>query len=263
VEAELNEKGIEFGRDSAPPPPEGGINSPANEISDSLIPPSGSGGANCLFIKNTTALDVLETFKKGYFEIQDRSSQQTLRFIQPRAGEHWWDACSGSGGKSLMMVDAEPSLSIYATDVRETVLQNLKERFRKIIPSPKIIVEKADVANLPANFIPPFTPDGILADVPCTGSGTWARTPEWIEMFEEESVLKYQKLQFDIVSNLVKYLPKGKPLVYITCSAFRVENEDIITNFVQNLPLKLEASEYLKGYEIGGDTMFAARLVRV
>jgi len=224
-----------------------------------------------LFIKNATSLDSLEAFKKGYFEIQDWASQQTIKYIQPKPKEYWWDACCGSGGKSLMMLDEEPSLNIYATDVRESVLENLKERFCKS-GIKNYISEKVDVTNLPENFILPHfnhksIVDGIIADVPCTGSGTWARTPEWIEMFEDSdraaTLEKFTKLQFEIVSNLVKYLPVGKMLIYITCSVFSVENEDIIAIFADKLPLKLLSAEYIKDYEIGADTMFVARMLKV
>ena len=242
---ELNGKGITFGTDTLNP--------------------------HTLYIKNSTSVDSLEAFKKGYFEIQDWASQQTVKYIQPKPNEYWWDSCSGSGGKSLMMVDELPSLSIYATDVRETVLENLKERFLKARIK-NYISEKVDVTNLPENFIlPAFNRksalDGIVADVPCTGSGTWARTPEWIEMFDasdpKATLVKFLKLQFEIVSNLVKHLPVGKLLVYITCSVFRAENEDIITIFADKLPLKLLSAKYIKGYDIGADTMFVARMIKV
>jgi 16S rRNA (cytosine967-C5)-methyltransferase len=58
----------------------------------------------------------------------------------------------------------------------------------------------------------------------------------------------------------VKYLKPGKPLIYITCSAFKAENEDVVSFIVKELGLKLEESKVLKGYEEKADTMFVARL---
>ncbi|MEO6148581.1 MAG: RsmB/NOP family class I SAM-dependent RNA methyltransferase, partial [Mucilaginibacter sp.] len=63
-----------------------------------------------------------------------------------------------------------------------------------------------------------------------------------------------------IISNVVKYLKPGKPLVYITCSAFKAENEGAVDFMVTELGLKLEEMKVLKGYERRADTMFVARL---
>ena len=162
-----------------------------------------------------------------------------------------------------MMLDQEPSLNIYATDVRESVLENFKERFRKA-GIRNYRAEKIDVTNLPGNFILPMNKslDGIVADVPCSGSGTWARTPEWLQMFKESSLDEFQSLQRKIVSNLVRYLPKNKPLIYITCSVFKKENEENISFFTRNLHLIVESNAYIRGFMQGADTLFVACLVR-
>jgi 16S rRNA (cytosine967-C5)-methyltransferase len=68
-------------------------------------------------------------------------------------------------------------------------------------------------------------------------------------------------LQQDITRNVVKYLKPGKPLIYITCSVFKAENEDMVDFMVKELGLKLEEQKVLNGYEHKADTMFAARLV--
>jgi len=50
-------------------------------------------------------------------------------------------------------------------------------------------------------------------------------------------------------------------LVYITCSAFKAENEDIVSFMVKELGLRMEEQTTLKGYENKADTMFVARLL--
>ena len=55
-------------------------------------------------ISNSVSLNNLKSFEKGYFEIQDLSSQKTGDYFQPNENEHWWDCCAGSGGKSLLLV---------------------------------------------------------------------------------------------------------------------------------------------------------------
>jgi len=69
-------------------------------------------------------------------------------------------------------------------------------------------------------------------------------------------------LQKTIAVNVIKYLKPGQPLVYITCSAFREENEEVVNYLIKEAGLALESSKLLKGYERKSDTMFVARLVK-
>jgi 16S rRNA (cytosine967-C5)-methyltransferase len=71
----------------------------------------------------------------------------------------------------------------------------------------------------------------------------------------------FQRLQQSIAKNVAKYLKPGKPLIYITCSAFKAENEDAVDFMVKETGLKLEEMKVLKGYERKADTMFVARLI--
>ena len=81
-----------------------------------------------------------------------------------------------------------------------------------------------------------------------------------IAQFDLHKIEFFQKLQKSIAQNVAKFLKPGKPLIYITCSAFKGENEDVVDFLVKNLGLKLEEKAILKGYEHKADTMFVARL---
>lgn len=215
----------------------------------------------CISFANSTKLDSLKTYEKGYFEIQDWSSQQTVGYFQPKPTAHWWDACAGSGGKSLLLYDAEPSIHLTVSDSRESILKNLGERFRKVgIRTDQTF--RADLAEGQAVSVTGKHFDGIIADVPCTGSGTWGRTPEWLSTFEENEINTYTGLQKKIVSNIVPNLKKDCPLIYITCSVFKEENEEVVDWIKKEFGLIPESSAYIKGYERGGDTMFVARMMK-
>ena len=206
------------------------------------------------------SLDELESFQKGYFEIQDLSSQKTISMIQPKESETWWDACAGSGGKSLMMAATQPSVKLVCTDARDTILMNLKKRFEKT----GFKDFKTNVIELATGRKPRLnvTPDGAVADVPCTGSGTWSRTPEWLSFFNTSSIAKYQMMQRNIVKAIADILPEGKPLVYITCSVFKEENEENTAWIGANLPLNLQRQVYFEGAAKRADTLFAARFIK-
>jgi 16S rRNA (cytosine967-C5)-methyltransferase len=217
-------------------------------------------GGNTLRLANGTKLDQLFADDAlALYEVQDLSSQQTGNAYQPNKWDAWWDACAGSGGKSLLLFQQQPDIKLLVSDMRETILDNLTERFNKN-GLRKFQKKQLDLTQNPDPDLHHYAFDGIILDIPCSGSGTWGRTPEMISQFHESSILHFQKLQQTIASNVVKYLKPGKPLIYITCSVFKEENEDMVEFLCEKFGLKVESQQVLKGYENKADTMFVARL---
>jgi len=195
------------------------------------------------------------------YEVQDLSSQHTLNYFKPNRYEHWWDACAASGGKSLLLFSEEPDIKLVVSDIRASVLNNLDERF--IAAGLRTYQKKLiDLTTNPDPELHHYEFDGIILDAPCSGSGTWGRTPEMISQFEEYKIQGFQNLQKTIARNVLKYLKPGKPLIYITCSVFREENEDVVKYLQSEHGMKLEALELINGYTRKADTMFVARLVK-
>jgi 16S rRNA (cytosine967-C5)-methyltransferase len=195
------------------------------------------------------------------YEVQDLSSQHTLNYFKPNRYEHWWDACAASGGKSLLLFSEQPDIKLVVSDIRESVLDNLDERFN----AAGLKTYQKKIIDLTKNADPElhhYEFDGIILDAPCSGSGTWGRTPEMISQFEEFKIQGFQNLQKTIASNVLKYLKPGKPLIYITCSVFREENEEVVRSLQSDHSMKLESLELIKGYNKKADTMFIARLIR-
>ncbi|MBI5856051.1 MAG: Fmu (Sun) domain-containing protein [Sphingobacteriales bacterium] len=205
---------------------------------------------------------------ENYFEInrevvvQDYSSQRIAEFLFPgqtgTVRPAVWDCCAGSGGKSILAKDILGDIDLTVSDVRESILLNLQSRFRK-----------AGINNY-QNFVADLSQENtqysiinnqystILADVPCSGSGTWGRTPEQLYYFDEKKINEYAALQQKIVSNAAKHLKPGGHLLYITCSVFKKENEEMVNLIKQKLHLESEKTELLKGYDMKADTMFVA-----
>lgn len=236
-----------------------------------------AAGAKYEFISPFT-IRLPNSFKANkYFEldrevvVQDYSSQRVgeyMELVRRRPSDRslkLWDCCAGSGGKSIMAYDHNPSIELVVSDVRKSILANLESRF-KAAGIRKYKSFKADLAHSPFS-IPHSSFDFIIADVPCSGSGTWGRTPEQLHYFDKKEIESYSRLQKRIVDNIVPHLDPGGHLLYITCSVFKQENEEVVEYIKQNLPagkagfhLQVKKMELLKGYEIKADSMFAALL---
>lgn len=211
-------------------------------------------------LPNGTKLDQLFP-EQALFEVQDLSSQQTGQYFKPHKWDYWWDSCAASGGKSLLLFHQQPEINLLVSDIRESVLSNLDERFsnaglRKY--HKKII----DLTKNPDPDLHDYAFDGIILDAPCSGSGTWGRSPEMISQFREGRIKSFQNLQRSVSANVVKYLKAGKALIYITCSAFKEENEQNAEFMAANFNLEIEDQLLLNGYTRKADTMFVTRLLK-
>jgi 16S rRNA (cytosine967-C5)-methyltransferase len=225
----------------------------------------------CLALPNSSKIDkVIELDKEAV--VQDYSSQYVGEFLKPAIANlisitpgtemTIWDCCAGSGGKSLLLKDINPNIDLTVSDIRKSILINLKKRFEKA----RIKKYKSFVADLSCpDFIPPQAGQTsafglIICDAPCTGSGTWSRTPEQLYYFDENKIEEYAALQKKIVSNVIPHLKPGGYFAYITCSVFKKENEEVVEFVKKNFHLELIKIELLKGYDKKTDTMFTALL---
>mgnify|MGYP002655003678 FL=1 len=123
-----------------------------------------------------------------------------------------------------MAKDILGDIELTVSDVRESILLNLKKRFAEA----GIKNYNSKVVDLSHSAFTihhsPF--DLIMADVPCSGSGTWGRTPEFLSFFNKASIDTYAVLQQKICTNAVTKLKPGGYFLYITCSVFKKENEE-------------------------------------
>lgn len=214
-------------------------------------------GENTLALPNGTKTETIIP-DKSWYEIQDLSSQETGLRFHPKAGEHWWDCCAASGGKSILLHDLQPKIHLLASDVRTSILENLKKRFAEAgLKNYSTKVLDLTAPSLRAEM-PRTRFSGIVLDAPCSGSGTWGRTPENITYFKESQIAEYAALQKKIAANVTQFLVPGGTLIYITCSVFREENEDAADFLRDECGLEIVESGVISGYERGADTMFVA-----
>ncbi len=217
---------------------------------------------DCLALANSSKLDkTIELDKEAV--VQDLSSQKTGELLSLLSGGQTktvWDCCAASGGKSIMVADLLGTLNLTVSDVRESILINLKQRFKNA----GITKYKSFVADLsrPLAHNSQSSFDLIICDAPCTGSGTWSRTPEQLYFFGRGQLDRYASLQKQIAFNTIPYLQPGGYFLYITCSVFKRENEEVVDYIKSTCGLNPIRVEYIKGYDKKADTMFAALFQR-
>jgi 16S rRNA (cytosine967-C5)-methyltransferase len=155
--------------------------------------------------------------------IQDEASQLVAILVGRAQGQvRILDCCAAPGGKTLAMADQNPAAEITAVEIhshRARLLQNLVTGSNH-----KIATLIADATKLPLTY--PY--QRILADVPCSGTGTLSRNPEIKWRLKPEDLSDLQARQRAILRCALAHLSAGGRLVYSTCSLEKEENEDVV-----------------------------------
>ncbi len=171
--------------------------------------------------RRVIAGDITETrayYRDGFVSVQDEASQ--LVALLTGRGETILDCCAAPGSKTALLARRNPHAKVFATELhphRARLLQSLTRL-------PNVSVVAADARHLP--FSGAF--DRILADVPCSGTGTLARNPEIKWRLRREDLLDLQSRQIEILKSALIQLAIGGRLVYSTCSLEPEENETVI-----------------------------------
>jgi 16S rRNA (cytosine967-C5)-methyltransferase len=170
-------------------------------------------------------------FQAGLCVIQDEASQLVAALVGH--GVRVLDCCAAPGGKTLAIADRNRAADVTAVELHPHRARLLRRLLRSNDPQTEveagnISVVTADARNLPfaANF------DRVLADVPCSGTGTLARNPEIKWRIVPEDLADLEARQLAILSSARARVVAGGRLIYSTCSMEREENEDVIERWL-------------------------------
>ena len=169
-----------------------------------------------------TAGDVTKSkaFRNHQIAIQDEASQLVAALVGK--GQSILDCCAAPGGKTLAMSDRNPDAAITAVELhphRARLLQKLTQSSQA-----HIRVVAANAERIPIST----SHDRVLADVPCSGTGTLSRNPEIKWRLKPDDLLDLQKRQLAILRSAMQQVAPGGRLIYSTCSLEKEENEDVV-----------------------------------
>ncbi|WP_152032735.1 RsmB/NOP family class I SAM-dependent RNA methyltransferase [Ereboglobus luteus] len=199
------------------------------QVSDTLP------GAIELLAVNDPDLTKTEAHQRGLIEIQDLGSQlilpTALSSFSPsdlQSFSLFLDACAGAGGKTLQLARLlGPAAQIDATDPRPDALAELKTRAaRANIKNIRILPQPALASGKPRSY------DAVVVDAPCSGTGTWRRSPHLKYTTTEETIRAAAARQLEILARHAPLVRAAGILIYATCSLSRRENEDVVTAFL-------------------------------
>jgi 16S rRNA (cytosine967-C5)-methyltransferase len=159
-----------------------------------------------------------QAFARGEAWIQDEASQ--LVALLAGQGDRILDCCAAPGGKTAVLAERNPSAKVVAMELHEQRARLLCER----VKAANVEVQTGDVTALSSSAA--F--DCVLADVPCSGTGTLAHNPEIKWRLRPEDFVDLQQRQIAILKAAIQQLAPGGRLVYSTCSLEPEEGEQVV-----------------------------------
>ena len=181
----------------------------------------------------TSARRVLEgnisgtlAFREGRVTIQDEASQ--LVGLLVGKGSRILDCCAAPGGKTRVLAERNPEARIVALELHPHRARLL----RRLVPAKNVEVINSDVGEFASTTL--F--DRVLADVPCSGTGTLAHNPEIKWRLKLGDIAELQARQWAILRAATQLVSPGGRLLYSTCSLEREENEEVVAKTLADEP---------------------------
>ena len=190
-----------------------------------------SESSRVLLVKGSGLLDTVQ-YRERYFSMQDTASVLAAEALCAKPGETVLDICAAPGGKSLALAEImENTGLIRSFDIYRHKLSLLEREAERLGIS---IVETEENDGCAIRSDLSETADCVLVDGPCSGLGVIRRKPEikYKEISDDGASLAEKQLRILTVSS--RYVKPGGILQYSTCTVNRLENEDVVRQFLEN-----------------------------
>lgn len=190
-------------------------------------------------------------YRDGLIELQDAASQAAIAQVPVAAGMRVLDYCAGGGGKALALAARAPKARIEAHDIDPGRMRDIPVRAARAGAR----ISTVAPGRLGRDY------DLVLVDAPCSGSGTWRRTPEAKWRLTPERLAELCTLQAQILRAAAARVAPGGRLLYMTCSLLDAENAAQVEAFVRETGWQVAEQRRFTPLD-GGDGFFAAQLER-
>lgn len=178
---------------------------------------------------NGKDIETLLAYKKGFFHVQDLSSQLCAKALGAKEGDRVFDLCSAPGGKAYTVAELiKNSGEVLCFDKYESRVDLINKGADRL----GLSVIKGAVSDALVYRDELGKADCVLCDVPCSGTGIIRRKPE-IKYKSEQELETLPEVQYAILKNGAEYVRKGGRLVYSTCALSKKENEEVCEKFLQ------------------------------
>ncbi len=172
-------------------------------------------------------LRALQTYRDGWFVVQDQAAQLISLLLSPQPGETVLDACAAPGGKTTHLAELmRDQGAVVALELDASRMMKIRENSRRLGVT-SIAAVQGDAASYQEGSY-----DRILIDAPCSGLGVLRRHPDGRWNKAEQTVDEHAALQQKILQNCSSLLKPGGALVYATCTTEPAENDDVIDWFL-------------------------------
>lgn len=187
----------------------------------------------CLTISGTGDLEQLDSFREGWFQVQDAAARMAVLVADPQPGMQVLDACAAPGGKSFGAAMAMGNRGrIFSCDLQT------KKLGRMIAGANRLGISCISAKSMDGRvFFPDWERyfDVVMTDVPCSGLGIIRKKPDI--RYKDPTLLEaLPAVQSDILGNTSRYVKPGGVLLYSTCTVLRRENQAVVEAFLQNHP---------------------------
>ena len=184
---------------------------------------------DALVLSKPIDISLLPGFDRGLVSVQDAAAQLAAPLLGVTADHRVLDACAAPGGKTAHLLQLAEPAYIAALDRSEPRAQRLHDMMQRIDGNADVLIGDA---SRPEEWWDGQLYDRILLDAPCSASGVIRRHPDIKYLRNESALSKIVKRQAEILDALWQLLKPGGMLLYVTCSIFKIENEEQVRAFL-------------------------------
>ena len=180
-----------------------------------------------LILKDAKNIKDIPGFDDGLFSIQDFGAQLASTLLDLKNNYLVLDACAAPGGKTTSMLE-NSNINLIALEKSTQRAKQIVENLKRLKLEATVIMEPLDNKN---KWWDKKQFDRILLDVPCSASGIVRRhiDMKWLRRLSD--IEKFADMQLDLLNNAWPLLKSQGKLLYVTCSIFKEENEEVISKF--------------------------------